>query len=126
MTTLAQRLQEAIDNRYSYAQVGRACGVSRTSVSRWLSGKVSQIRSQYAFAVADLCNVDPQWLISGQGTKQPGTVKIQTMAPHQVSLFQHYESIPHDLRQAVRVIIEALAVDGSERVKKRAGGGPPP
>ncbi len=115
MSTFAERLREAIAGRYSYAQIGAACGVSRTAVSRWANGKVTQVRSQYAFAVAEKCQVDPQWLISGIGTKERSGVMINTMRPQQAALLRDFESMPPELHAPVRAIIEALAERSSVR-----------
>jgi transcriptional regulator with XRE-family HTH domain len=51
--------------------------VSRAAVSKWLSGKVSDLRNERLFAVAELCQVDARWLGTGAGDPRPGASDVR-------------------------------------------------
>lgn len=73
MTTLKERMQELTQDlpRGWQAVLARKCGISPPSVAGWLSGATKSIDGKYLLIVADFFQVDPLWLNTGKGTKQP-------------------------------------------------------
>lgn len=69
MSTLAERLALAMKGppEIKPADLARACHVKQPSVSDWLSGKTKKLEGANLLAAAELLNVDPWWLATGEG-----------------------------------------------------------
>ncbi|AUV49956.1 helix-turn-helix domain-containing protein [Bordetella bronchiseptica] len=66
MSTLAERLREAMDDAgIKQVQVARAAGIKPPSVADWLNGKTKNIRGANLVSVAQLLNVSEAWLADG-------------------------------------------------------------
>lgn len=71
MTTLAQRMKEAIDDAgVKPADVARACKITAASVSNWLSGETKSLKASTALRAADFLGVNQAWLAEGRGPKR--------------------------------------------------------
>lgn len=51
------------------ADLARALGISRASISDWLKGATGQPKPENLFVCADFLGVKPQWLLTGKGEK---------------------------------------------------------
>ncbi|WP_159051685.1 helix-turn-helix domain-containing protein [Thauera aromatica] len=72
MSTLADRIQEALDDTGAIAaDLARACGVKPPSVSAWLSGDTKSLKSSTAIRAAEFLKVNQLWLTEGRGPKRP-------------------------------------------------------
>lgn len=72
MSTLAERIQEALDDTGAIAaDLARACGVKPLSVSAWLSGDTKSLKSSTAIRAAEFLKVSQLWLTEGRGPKHP-------------------------------------------------------
>jgi transcriptional regulator with XRE-family HTH domain len=93
------------------ADLARACGISRTAVSKWFdSGK--NLKMEHLFAVADECMVDARWLAIGEGTMKASKSGICTHADipkRRIDLIRSYGRLPEEVRQPIRGLIETLA-----------------
>lgn len=49
-------------------QVGEAIGVSRATISTFVTGKTTTISAQTIFKLGHLLQVDPEWLLTGEGS----------------------------------------------------------
>lgn len=68
MTTLAERLQVALDHAgISRAQLARACGVKPPSVSDWFSGKTKNLHGMNLMNASNALGVRQEWLGNGKG-----------------------------------------------------------
>lgn len=125
MTSLTDRLKEAMGKDVSQADLARACGISRAAVTKWMSGAVDDLKMAHLFTVSRLCGVNPEWLALGTGRKGPslaGGGSAAVVAEGSVhydaepsiehrhrALLQAYQSLPEETRFAVRMLIETLA-----------------
>jgi transcriptional regulator with XRE-family HTH domain len=121
MTTMQERLQQAMDYaKKNKADLARACGISRTAVSKWFdSGK--NLKMEHLFAVADECVIDARWLATGEGSMKPakGTVCAHAdIPPRRIDLIRSYGRLPDDLRRPIRAMIETLSVTFNDRVQE--------
>lgn len=79
MTTLAERIQEALDEAgFLAADLARACGVKPPSVSAWLSSETKSLKAATAIRAAEFLGVNQLWLTEGRGPKRPRA----TSEPH--------------------------------------------
>lgn len=68
--TLAERLEQSLDeNNLKQVDVSKALKVSKSAVSKWLSGAAKPTR-QYSDMLAELLNINVDWLCYGEGAKQ--------------------------------------------------------
>jgi transcriptional regulator with XRE-family HTH domain len=66
-TTLGQRLHRARDTaRLTQEQLARRIGVTRSAISQWESGMVSNISAAHLLATAKVLRVSLDWLLSGE------------------------------------------------------------
>ncbi|WP_022940083.1 LexA family protein [Psychromonas hadalis] len=71
METLGDRiLKLRKENRFTQAQLGKASGVSRVSISQW-EQSVNRPRGESLIALAKTLDCDPDWLLHGQGSPLP-------------------------------------------------------
>lgn len=72
MKTLAERLKSALSEaQISQSELGRRVGVSRSAVSLWLNGAVSELTGAHLLHVADALGVSVGWLSTGRGKRKP-------------------------------------------------------
>jgi len=71
----------------SQEQVAEACGVSKSSVSRWESGNISTMRGSRNKALAEVLHVSPLSLLV-----EPSTKAVST---------SHQYTIPTDIAQSI-------------------------
>lgn len=69
MTTLAERLQLAMDAKPGASQAGlaRHCHASAASVSNWFTGETKTLKAQSLVLAAEYFAVRPRWLLDGRG-----------------------------------------------------------
>lgn len=68
MNSISERLKYALELRgMSAAELSRKLGVSKASVSLWLSSATKDLTATNALNAAKLLNVDPYWLVFGTG-----------------------------------------------------------
>lgn len=76
MTTLAQRMKEALEDAGAIpADLARACKITPTSVSNWLSGETKSLKASTAMRAAEFLGVNQAWLAEGRGPKRHGRPK---------------------------------------------------
>lgn len=85
MTTLKDRLERALDAKpgATKASLARHCGITKTSVGAWFSGKAKSIDGQNLIRASAYLGVRPEWLASGRGPmhQQPGANATPSVAP---------------------------------------------
>ncbi|MGU9992734.1 XRE family transcriptional regulator [Bordetella avium] len=71
MSTLAERLREALDAAgVRQVDLARAAGIRPPSVADWLNGKTKNIKGANLVSVAQFLNVNEAWLADGVGPKE--------------------------------------------------------
>lgn len=132
--SLQTRLIEAIrESGLSPADLARAAKTTTATVSNWTGGKVraEHAKAEVLFRIADALNVDPRWLLDGDGrsvreTMQPyGHLQESTHLRDAILLTQ---TIIQDMRQkpspevqvmAIMTAVEMLAEGASNDIVKR-------
>ena len=71
-TTLAERMQEALNQSPDKTQAGlaSACGISASAVSNWFTGKTKNLRGPNLYTAARYLGVSAEWLATGRGSLQ--------------------------------------------------------
>jgi len=79
MEYLKDRLKLAMSEKdVSAAELSRACGVSKTAVSYWLSGEVTELKGPNLMKISAYLDIRPEWLESGSGTmKHPISARVR-------------------------------------------------
>lgn len=85
MSTLAQRLSEALSELpgKSQADLARACGVTSPSVNGWFSGKTQSLKDKSLTRAAEFLNVEEKWLSEGIGPKRKSQ-SIENVMPRDI------------------------------------------
>lgn len=115
-TPVGQRLRTACevagfgvggDTPASRAALGKALGVSAAAISKLFSGQSATLNAANLFAAADLLNVDPRWLATGQGEMRPAHLPTDVLDLAQVL---HKIQEPA-LRRATLAVVRVIAND---------------
>lgn len=78
-----ERLREAMDNvRMNQSELAACAGVSKASISQYLSGK-NEPKHQVILKFAEILQVDEAWL-NGQ-TDEPTMDKLRILRPHEAA-----------------------------------------
>lgn len=116
MSTLADRIQEALDDTGAIAaDLARACGVKPPSVSAWLSGDTKSLKSSTAIRAAEFLKVNQLWLTEGRGPKRteggPAGAAAEPALPERPPVVS--DEVWSSLSPAVRALVETAV--GSAR-----------
>ncbi len=61
------------------ADIAKSLGVSRATASQWESGEIKNLKLDHFFALCKLLNVNPEWLATGEGQREP--LKAESLIP---------------------------------------------
>ena len=68
--TLATRIKDRLEELgMGQAELARRCGVDRSAVNQWVSGRVPNIRPDNLICVADTLGLEIRWLATGRGPR---------------------------------------------------------
>ena len=87
--------------------VADVAGVTNAAVSKWESNGGESMSALVAMRLAEHLNVNPYWLILGQG-KPTDEVKIPDISAEAQDLARHIDRLPGDVRNAVRSLLSAI------------------
>jgi len=118
--SLKDRVKSALDAAIkagrlrNQAELATRVGISRASVSAWLTGDTQTIEGPNLLKAADALGVDPQWLATGEGQRLEEPRAGYGMAP---ILAWEYEGDlpPGDYIQIPRFAISLSAGEGDEQ-----------
>lgn len=115
MDKIKTRLHNALTLRdMTPAELARACGLNKSTVSRYLSGKVEPKQSA-VYAMAKALNVSPAWLF-GESVPMTSNVSPTFTASYDELTLLIEKLTPQD-RETLKAIVETL-VKKSEELKK--------
>lgn len=128
MSTLQQRLEQAMKHaKVKQTDLAKACKISTAAVAKWFGGSAKNLKMEHLFAVADLCQVEPRWLGTGEGTMlrtKGDACTHQDIPQRRIDLIRMYGRLPDEVRQPIRSLIETLAwmhhPSKAEYVKRQA------
>ena len=76
MNTTSERLKYALELRGMKAvDLAKELGLSRASISQWLSSTTKELSAKNALNAAKVLNIDPYWLVFGTGSPDTGLSK---------------------------------------------------
>jgi transcriptional regulator with XRE-family HTH domain len=105
-TTLLDRLRESTGDSIKQVDLAKACKVSRVAVSKWFKG--GDVKARYIFLIADRCGVNPRWLATGEGPKQPA--KAPELSDEARELAILYDQLAPQVRQNIADLLHTLTV----------------
>lgn len=70
LSTLAERLKDAMGEEISASDLARACGVSPAAVSKWLDGRTRALKAETLAAASRALGVREDWLRTGRLPKE--------------------------------------------------------
>lgn len=119
VTTLKQRLIESMGDRFKPVDLARECGISRAAVAKWFSEATKRIDAVHIFKLARVLQVDAEWLATGEGRKDRGIAQVRAdmkeIPESRLDLIRRYGTLPKEIRFSIRMLIQTLAVAGSEK-----------
>jgi len=113
-TSFTGRLTDAMDaSKVKAIDISRATGVSRGSISKWVSGATKSILAEHAIVLAELLGVNIEWLILGKGprkiTDKNAVVIEKHLKPSDDKLLLQFNSLPIKARNDIREKVENLS-----------------
>lgn len=106
MENIKNRLLKALSMRgMTPAELARASGIDKGSISRYLSGKFEPKQSA-VYAMAKALNVSPSWLIGYDVPVTPDFATEYTEQDKELTLL--IEKLKPEDKEAVKVIIKAI------------------
>lgn len=123
MSTLKERLEMAmgkdITRAHLMAAIKRYGGtISRAALSKWFDDeKTKAMKAEHVFPVAKLCHVNPEWLATGAGKRDPTPDQCDhaDIPQRRIDLIRMYGRLPDEVRMPIRSLIETLSYIGHKR-----------
>lgn len=76
MSTLIERIQTVLNETgIEQIELARAAGVSKGTVTQWLSGDIKSMKLEYAVGVQERYGYSAVWLVMGKGIKKSADVR---------------------------------------------------
>lgn len=92
------------------SELARRMKLRRQTVQKWLSGEVSKIEPENLIKLAQILDMDPEWLATREGEPQrKGRVTLE-----QKRLIELYNALPEQLRRAWMRSGDAMLQDTGE------------
>ena len=125
MSILEDRIRSArLERGMSPSGLAKAVGVTSAAVSRWEKGQVKNLRMEHLFSIANLLQVDPEWLATGRGNKHKPVITHggvqEDSTPYYSNLNNDeqlwvniYRSIPAQSRKQIKVMINQWLKESS-------------
>lgn len=134
MATFQTRLAEAFRrSSLKKADIARACGISRASVSDWFTGATKEVTGPNLVALAGALNVNPRWLATGKGPMEVGEHSnppsdVGELTPEEETLVLAWRALPVGIKKHIhslcteyaanRIGLPALANGSYEQAEK--------
>lgn len=72
MKSLAQRFNEALaESKITKKELAEAVGVSPSAITQIANGETKELKASVALKIARNLNIDPWWLVMGEGIMNP-------------------------------------------------------
>lgn len=115
LTTLADRLRDAMGDDISMSDLARACGVSPAAVSKWLDGQTKELKAANYADASRALGVREEWLRTGKLPRERDAAGDDSQIEHVMDLLD-------DLRgplAALAIALEKISESRPERGRKR-------
>lgn len=105
MTNMSSRIAEIIkDEELTLEQFATRLGVTKSAVSKWITGATKDLRNEHLFAIEDEYGVSARWIVTGAGPRRVAGVRecSPTYSPQTVAIAELVETLDPDGRTAVQ------------------------
>lgn len=80
------------------ADLAKELGISKASVSLWLSSSTKELSAKNALLAAEVLNIDPYWLVFGKGSaERQEPVKLNSQEIHMINTMRSLDQDSQDL-----------------------------
>jgi transcriptional regulator with XRE-family HTH domain len=117
LTTLADRLRDAMGDEISGSDLARACGVSPAAVSKWLDGQTKELKAANYVDAARALGVREEWLRTGKVPRERDADGDDRQLEHVMDLLEDLRSPLAALAAALEQISKARPENGRKRRK---------
>jgi len=98
---VAERLRYAGEAReFNASSLSKAVNIPRSTMQKYWSGD-RMIGSEYLYMIADILQVNPRWLITGQGSVDPVIEMDPDMASEEDRLLFSFRQLNEEMRRHV-------------------------
>lgn len=118
LTTLAERLQDAMGTEISASDLARACDVSPAAVSKWLDGRTRALKADTLASAARALGVREEWLRTGKLPRERQNADEDRQVDRVISLLEDIRGPLAALASAIEQLSRARPV--SSRKRERA------
>lgn len=120
MSNFAGRLKSCgVGTTIKAADFARQCGVSSATVSDWINDKTSadNLKAAPLLRAAAILEVDPMWLLTGRGQRDPASPTIPTVerprGTHSTWPFERvppekYYALPQEIQLGIQMMIDGV------------------
>jgi transcriptional regulator with XRE-family HTH domain len=116
MKTIGERIKELrTDLQMSQAQVAKIAGVTQEAISKLERTKGHMPMSNTLQALAKLFDVDPDWILTGKGSRKP----VTSLSEGEAELLLLYRSLSAVGQQYVLGRTKQVHADEHQRVEAR-------
>lgn len=118
LTTLAERLQDAMAEEISASDLARACDVSPAAVSKWLDGRTKALKADTLASAARALGVREEWLRTGKLPRERQNADEDRQVDRVITLLEDLRGPLSALASAIDQLTRARPV--SSRKRERA------
>jgi transcriptional regulator with XRE-family HTH domain len=90
-------------NEMDAVELAEKLGITRQAVEKLLRGGSTEMKASHNARAAQLLNVDPTWLATGEGVPQPGEFHIRW---HERRLIDMFRQLPEDEQDEFASMLE--------------------
>lgn len=97
MTTLGSRIRDLLrEHGMTQAELARAVGAKQQTISYICAAEHEATASRYTIKIAEILGVNPNWLATGEGSRNDPTVSVSTngtpLKYHSVPIFRGHDA----------------------------------
>lgn len=119
MSTLSDRINVGLALAgMKPAHLARAIGVTPATITNWTNGTAKSIKGEHLVRAARAMNVDPVWLITGEGSYDAHILSIK-----QQEMLRQFGRLSEPQQDYVIKLVEFTATDTEAKPKDRKQNG---
>lgn len=115
LTTLAERLQDAMGEEISASDLARACDVSPAAVSKWLDGRTKALKADTLASAARALGVREEWLRTGKLPRERQNADEDRQVDRVISLLEDIRDPLAALANAIEALSKARPASARKR-----------
>lgn len=123
MSIFAERLETAMKQaQLTSAQLAKATGIGRSSISQWLSSKYVA-KHDKVVTLASALQVDPEWLLGASVPTEPkvSATVVPSVDPELAAIWEQLDAVGHKklLKKARKLVAKDQAPTSKKKGKKK-------